>query len=408
MLLALVLRLVPVCWNNQPPVSDGIMYHQLARSLIEVGTYSYADGTATAYWPPGYPLLLCGLYTLGFSLLAVKLFQVALGLISVWLAFLIGCRLAGTKAGLWTSLLLAVHPYHIFYCNLILTETLFVALFAGSLLFYCRVQESSSFKDAGLLGLFTGAGILVRPFFIMLPAFFILLSPKRFKPLLLTLFISAIIIAPWTLRNYRVFHKLIPVSSNGGINFWIGHNPKTTGGFQATGNLPLSIQQADENAQSTMAYRDGFKYALMHPAEELGHSCLKIWWLFMPDYGSLMWAGSLDTGNKFFILTAGLLGFYPLALAFAGLWGLIKLKYGFLWQGILFYILGVCCLFFSQPRYLLPFTPVLVISAATLFAGDSSIQNSQTLIKKRFFAVFLIIFIIVGIIYWGLRYLLSP
>jgi len=37
------------------------------------------------------------------------------------------------------------------------------------------------------------------------------------------IFLAAV--APWTIRNYVVFHKIIPFRSNFGLEFWLGNNP---------------------------------------------------------------------------------------------------------------------------------------------------------------------------------------
>ena len=49
--------------------------------------------------------------------------------------------------------------------------------------------------------------------------------------MLLLILSAAAVISPWTLRNYRVHGEWILISSNGGINFWIGNNEQATGEF---------------------------------------------------------------------------------------------------------------------------------------------------------------------------------
>lgn len=45
----------------------------------------------------------------------------------------------------------------------------------------------------------------------------------------LTAVIAIAILAPWTIRNYFAFDRFIPISTNGGFNFWRGNNAQTTG-----------------------------------------------------------------------------------------------------------------------------------------------------------------------------------
>ena len=41
----------------------------------------------------------------------------------------------------------------------------------------------------------------------------------------------AIVIGPWTLRNYRVFDQFVLVSTNGGFGVYGANNPQATGGY---------------------------------------------------------------------------------------------------------------------------------------------------------------------------------
>jgi hypothetical protein len=56
---------------------------------------------------------------------------------------------------------------------------------------------------------------------------------------------------PWTIRNAYVFHSLVPISTNGGINMFIGNNPEATGCYsipknwktELDGAVPLSLDK---------------------------------------------------------------------------------------------------------------------------------------------------------------------
>ena len=37
------------------------------------------------------------------------------------------------------------------------------------------------------------------------------------------------VVAPWTLRNYRIFGAIVPIRSNFGLELWIGNNPSANG-----------------------------------------------------------------------------------------------------------------------------------------------------------------------------------
>lgn len=84
----------------------------------------------------------------------------------------------------------------------------------------------------------------------MLSAALLFLRSQRDSRLarsLLFLGIAYTLLAPWILRNYRLFHELVPSTTASGINLYIGNNPNATGSDRsATGyvlsSVPLAMQ----------------------------------------------------------------------------------------------------------------------------------------------------------------------
>lgn len=67
---------------------------------------------------------------------------------------------------------------------------------------------------------------------VLYPVFLILfLFDKHinFFRVCLIIFISLVVLLPWTIRNYKVHRAFIPITTQFGINFWIGNNPNATG-----------------------------------------------------------------------------------------------------------------------------------------------------------------------------------
>ena len=52
---------------------------------------------------------------------------------------------------------------------------------------------------------------------------------QSLRYLSLSAIVAIAILAPWTIRNYIVFDRFVPISTNGGFNFWRGNNDVTTG-----------------------------------------------------------------------------------------------------------------------------------------------------------------------------------
>jgi len=82
-------------------------------------------------------------------------------------------------------------------------------------------------------------------------------------------------LAPWAARNWAIHHQFVLVSTNGGLNFWIGNNPLATGeACDATGEPvwtripePLKQQLAAQNEvqQDQFLYREGLRFIRDEP-----------------------------------------------------------------------------------------------------------------------------------------------
>lgn len=130
-------------------------------------------------------------------------------------------------------------PQHIAYCNTIGTEVM--SAFALSLVIAIQVTPFNWKFKYPILGAAIGVLSLIKPFFMMYPIMIGLihwLTEKDIKETLKLTGISfacmAIVIAPWTYRNYQKFDRFIPISYNSGFNLYINNNPNNVhGGWQS-------------------------------------------------------------------------------------------------------------------------------------------------------------------------------
>ena len=176
LLAAFVLRLASNGWLTDPApqlAGDALWYHASAVSLAAgEGYVHYFTRQPTAAWPPGYPLMLAGLYLMvGPSILAAKLLNVALAAGSVLLTYLIACELRRPVAGLLAAAILAVFPGWVLFAPLVLSEALFVFLFCLVLWLFVRWDARGGAGPGAWLGLgaFLGA-IGIMAVLVILPA----------------------------------------------------------------------------------------------------------------------------------------------------------------------------------------------------------------------------------------------
>ena len=122
------------------------------------------EHTAGDIHPPGYYLLLHGWTRLvGQSGFAVALPSVLLGVLLVPLAYWLGARIFGTRAGLLAAFLVAISPYNVWYSQEVRMYTLGAALGMGVLIavFYLVSVPGSRQRDRMLwLLLYAGCGAL--------------------------------------------------------------------------------------------------------------------------------------------------------------------------------------------------------------------------------------------------------
>jgi hypothetical protein len=141
---------------------------------------------------------------------------------------------------------------------------------------------------AGALRWSAGAGVvlglllLVRPSYGLVWAAWgaILLwrirgGPQAWQVVLVSGLLAALVLAPWTVRNYRLHGALVPVATNGGFNFYIGNNPQVEGDIPALDDFFASFppEGADywramtEVERDRELYRQGLVYWREHPGD---------------------------------------------------------------------------------------------------------------------------------------------
>jgi hypothetical protein len=183
------------------------------------------------FWqPPLYPLVLAALYSMfGHTLLAPRLLQALLGASTAVLTWAVGRQLAtGTRLGLVAGVLVACHGSLVFYDGELLATTLGVWLaMLGLWLGFPDPQAPRSGLRALAAGAVLGwAALAVAVLGLLLvPVAWASLAPRRSRALLVLLG-GVLAIAPVTILNTTATGEFVPISTNGGLNLWIGNNER--------------------------------------------------------------------------------------------------------------------------------------------------------------------------------------
>ncbi len=224
---ALALRLAHVLAMRQSPyfdhpLVDAYTYHEAARSIAA------GDGHPDKiFWqPPGYPYFLGLIYWAvgGVNFLAPRIIQAVLGAFAAVLTAWIGARQFGRAVGIAAGLTVALYGTLIYFDGELLGVSLTVALQLGAValaLLACSGERSQVLWLAA--GALAGLASVVTATSLVFVGIFTVFA-RRLAPWCL---IGAVLaIAPVTIRNLVKGGELIPISWNGGVNLYVGNNPR--------------------------------------------------------------------------------------------------------------------------------------------------------------------------------------
>jgi 4-amino-4-deoxy-L-arabinose transferase-like glycosyltransferase len=219
--LALGLRLLPVLCHGAHPALfmgyDSWGYHRLATNLLAGHGYSWDTAppyTPNLYRPPGYPVLLLGLYALtGPSILAAIALQALAGTAAVLLTFVLARGLDyPPRVALLAAAVQALDPVAIQYSNLMHTEVYTSLILLLTAVCVCRYRRSARAGWLLAAGALLAAGILVHPVLLFLPLLLLaapLLTAATRTPRQLGAALTAVVLAlapasAWVGRNWYV------------------------------------------------------------------------------------------------------------------------------------------------------------------------------------------------------------
>lgn len=228
------------------PGVDAGFHDYWARGIVTddwTPPYGMADPkirTTPYFRPPGYPYFLAIIYAItGPSYLAVGIVQMILGLLACVLAWRFGRKWFGSAVGLVFAGFMAVYWVFVYYEGELLEPALLVPLAILLIHELSLWVERVTFRRVLLDGFCLGVFALIRPNIllfvpvVLIWAFWLMWPDRRRRDFYLTavalLVGMGLAIFPATIRNCLVARDFVLISSNGGINLYIGNNESATG-----------------------------------------------------------------------------------------------------------------------------------------------------------------------------------
>ena len=233
--------------NDEP--DDGRVYAQIAINVLEQHVYSHENQppyASSLIRLPGYPLFLAGIYKVfgHGNNTAVRVVQAVIDTLTCVLLALVAFEWAVDlerkhRAAIIAFILAAVCPFTAIYVATVLTEVatnfLAVAMVLAVTFAFKATDDADNAKRKrawlwwGVSGLLAGLAVLFRPdsgLFAAAVGLTLALSlllkrrlidlPQRIKHFLVYSVLFSVtfclVLVPWTIRNYRVFHLFQPLS----------------------------------------------------------------------------------------------------------------------------------------------------------------------------------------------------
>jgi 4-amino-4-deoxy-L-arabinose transferase-like glycosyltransferase len=411
--VGLVLRLAfaLLYWQQQPLTHDEREYLALGRSVAGGEGFEYpadepAPGTSQRFGrAPGYPLFLAALHVTDQAEHVPRRVQIAqalLGAAAIWLLATIASRAAGPEAAVIAAAIAAVYPPLVALPAYAFSETLFSTLALAAALALQdggpRTERASRATEVGgrgteaggrgteaggrgwVLGaVLTALAALTRPtmlLFVPLGAIWLARRAGVARAAIFCVVVFACI-APWTVRNHRVYGRWIAIASEGGVTFWTGNHPLARGEGDLAANPDLKrAELAFRSAHPGLTpeqleplyYRDALAWMRANPRAWIALVARKAFYTVVPAGPSY----ALHSARYRIASAAPYLVLLPFAAVGAWRWriarraGTAGTSPAPLWLMAAATVLAGL-IFFPQERFRLPIIdPSLIVSAALL------------------------------------------
>lgn len=384
--IAFLLRIVWIYkFSPQVLTSDPFYYDRTAQTILK--GEGYKNHHLFAYRPPIYPYFLAGAYSIfGNTYLPVKIIQAFISVFSCILMFSIVKRLLNENAALFAACLFAFYPQFIKFSGELWTETLFIFLLLSIYLFLYKFQDTSKIHYGIITGILLGIASLTREvtiyFLPLVIVWLIIINRNNKKSIshksLVIIFSMFITMLPWIARNYIIFKTIIPVSTNGGVNFYMGNNPQATGGFlwrlpdncvwpDNQSNLTEKEMSVAEIAIYKKCFKEGLNFILKNPFKSVVLSIKKLMILWRPPFYNINFKA---LPSEALFRTIWLIFYIGIIILSIPAFFFSIRMCGGIWLIFHFWIILISfihMLTYADSRYFLPIVPALIVFSSLTF-----------------------------------------
>jgi 4-amino-4-deoxy-L-arabinose transferase-like glycosyltransferase len=244
--IGLAARAVAVVHPVADPADDSHAYYALAKSLYTEGSYGGPEfkSEASSDWSPGAPWLYAGLFVVtgGPREGTIRILEALMGVGTILVVFFLGWRLGGRWHALLGALGVAIYPPFIHSGGEIMSEPPAMLSLPAAILAFLWAWDRRSPWAWLLPGFLFGCTAMFRPEYTLVAGAFVVLAGVRWAwerewrlgAAAVGLMLVALVlpIAPWTIRNFVVFERFVPISTGGGKALYVGTFYPADGEYQ--------------------------------------------------------------------------------------------------------------------------------------------------------------------------------
>lgn len=401
LIFALIVRLYFVFIYPQFPVlADAKRYDVLGWNLASGNGFVNETGESELGRGPGYPFFLAVIYKVfGHSYHYARFFQVLFSMCTLLLIFLLAKDAFGKNTAFLSLIIASFYPPFLSYSGILYAETLFTFFIVlSSYLLLLGIRQKKWWIYI-LLGVASGCAVLVRSEFILLFLCFfaltIIYSRENLNKFIYAALIAALVIAPWTIRNYKVSGRFVLVSSLFGSMLWIStYEGEWLEWHNNDPHYAGLIKGLDEVEKDKVLWAEGIKNIKENPFQYLKF-CFKYLGRFWIGGHSNTFYGLRDSLSSYFSVKAYgkvvikvMFLIFNTALIVLGGCGILaairtlrnkKRELMFLISPI-FIVMLLHTLLFGTARYQVPIMPLIIIFAAF---GVLFLQQEKIIISSK-------------------------
>jgi 4-amino-4-deoxy-L-arabinose transferase-like glycosyltransferase len=390
---AVVVRwaVIPFVYRDwlDPFVLEHWAFGRVGRSIAQGHGFGspLADTGLSALLPPVYPYIVAAIFKV-FGIYTVTSIIATLALNSIISAltcipiFFIARKCFGERTAKFATWGWAFFPYGVYYgADWAWSTCLVTLLLCWAFFVAIELEDSGKLSDWLGFGVLGGMAALTEPVVLsVLPFLGLWTCYQRMRkqqswlaPGAVAALGAVVIISPWIVRDYAIFHRFIPIRSGYGLELYIGnngysaywvnrdlhpnHNAVEQAEYERVGETAYMDHKRDQAKAYIHAHRGWYAWMVLRRAVYMWTG----YWSLTADY---LKEEPLDPPNIFVQTMVSL-------LALIGLWRAFRANSLLAMRFAIVLAFFPAAYYFSHPEtyYLRPADPIFVILAAFACAG---------------------------------------